>query len=283
MSAPFNLATDARRPAHRMNTWSPAHVWHASQGKGIPQSRPVGAAVSVATGRLDQVMFVLTLLALVVAALSLSVTWWQLRLQRNVAGGRGIIPGLFSYQTSVNGETHIDFEVYIELVGPGIRHEMQVHLERDGQALSSGDDGYVKSPPVRKSMSCDSDPIKWKFTLTSEDAEDVWCIISWVEPRGDEVWTNAYARALTGEDQLWEWRWKRFRKARQRKQDWSSEHGPKWFRRRLGGVKPLGRWRPHVNRSIQPGHGPINNGRAPDLSAARKCWRPTNGSPARAP
>ena len=104
--------------------------------------------------------------------------------------------GLPRFQRSVNGEIYDDYVVDVELVGPGIRHQMAVHLERDGHALVRGDDGYVEPPATRKAVSCDDPPIEWEFTLKREVAKDVWCVISWVDPPGDEVWTNAYAKPL---------------------------------------------------------------------------------------
>jgi hypothetical protein len=42
----------------------------------------------------------------------------------------------------------------------------------------------------------------------------MWCILSWVDPRGQAIWTGAYARKLTEPNRLYEWRWYRTRQLR---------------------------------------------------------------------
>jgi hypothetical protein len=135
-----------------------------------------------------------------------------------------------------------------------VRHQVVVLLERDGRHLEQFEDpAWAKMPDTRKSMSCNDDPIDWKYEVTAQAAEGVWCLLTWVDPRGAAIWTGGYARPLTSPDELYEWHWYRSRRFRRLFQ----HH----FLR--GRVRPLGEWRIHKGLGIEDGQGPIKLGRSP--------------------
>ena len=61
-------------------------------------------------------------------------------------------------------------------------------FEHDGTAcVGKNYRGYVKLLEPRKSMGCNDKPIEWNFEHRANDAEDLWCILSWIEPYGTGV------------------------------------------------------------------------------------------------
>lgn len=79
-------------------------------------------------------------------------------------------------------------------------------MERDGRPLDRfNDEAWTETPDTRKSMSCNDDPIDVEFEVTAQAAENVWCLLTWVDPHGTEIWTGAYVRPLTSPDELYEW------------------------------------------------------------------------------
>ncbi len=88
-----------------------------------------------------------------------------------------------------------NYQVTVEVVGPGRLYEVGVHLERQGHQLDEADPGFVQ-PLKRKSLGCNDEAIDWRFELSLNGAADLWCILSWVDPFGQAVWTGAYARKL---------------------------------------------------------------------------------------
>jgi hypothetical protein len=159
----------------------------------------------VASTVLDILLGLVALAALVVAA-------GQLRLQRTTAGGRGLFLGADRtghqiVRETPNGKVITNsYRVEVGTAGPKVWHELQVHLEKDGREFTMP--GMPDRPETRKSMSCDSERIVWDFYLTPEDGEKVWCLVTWAEPRGPALRTDALAIALRGGSVYkWRWRW----------------------------------------------------------------------------
>jgi hypothetical protein len=202
------------------------------------------------------------ILALIVSASALLIAWWQLMLQRDEAGGRGMIFEVRSPQRTVtrSGDVESVFDVYhvfVKLVGND-RHEVAVHLERDGRQLESGEAGYVESPAVLHRMTCEGDPIDWRFDLSPDAARDLWVVLTWAGVFGAGVRTDAFRRRLT-EPQFEQWRWFRSYRARRRIQAWASRHRWGWIRRWLGKPRRLGAWRPYAVRELRPGQSPMHS------------------------
>jgi hypothetical protein len=202
--------------------------------------------------------------ALIVSVWAAIVTHWQLRISRNTSGGRGVMFGVNrrSQFRGNDGTTTNTYRVWVELVGPGVRHQVAVVLQRDGRLLERfEDDAWTETPDTRKSMSCDDDPIDFEFQVDAQAADGVWCLLTWVDPRGSEIWTGAYARQLTSPDKIYEWHWYRSKRFR------------RWFQHRIrrGQTRTLGVWRIHKGLGIEDGQAPINLGRPP---APLPCARP---------
>lgn len=205
---------------------------------------------------------VVAVLAFVVSGSALVIAWWQLVLQRDAAGGRGMIFDVRSPYRRVERKgavekTTNEFHVYVLLVGND-RHEVGVHLERDGRQLEMGERGYVKSPAVLHRMTSETDPIDWRFELTPDEACDLWCVLSWGEPFGDGIRTAAFRRRLT-EETFEQWRWFRTYRARRGIQSWGSRRRSRWLREWLGKPRRLGAWRPYPMRDLAPGQSPIDS------------------------
>jgi hypothetical protein len=112
-------------------------------------------------------------------------------------------------------------------------------------------------------MSCDSERIVWDFYLTPEDAEKVWCLVTWAEPRGPALRTDALAIALSG-GSVYKWRWRWGHLYIGWLSLWASQHGGTWFRELFGRARPLGRWRKYRDAAFRDGNGPVDLGHAPD-------------------
>lgn len=213
---------------------------------------------------------VVAILAFVVSGSALVIAWWQLVLQRDAAGGRGMIFDVRHPHRSVarkgGVETITDeYRVFVMLVGND-RHEVGVHLERDGRQLERGEPGYPDSPPVLHRMTSESDPIDWRFHLTPDVAGDLWCVLTWGEPFGDGIRTAGFRRRLC-EPEFEHWRWFRSYRARRRLQSWGSRRQWGWVRRWLGKPRRLGAWRPYALRDLQPGQSPMHSQVASDDDA----------------
>jgi hypothetical protein len=111
-------------------------------------------------------------------------------------------------------------------------------------------------------MSCDSESIDWRFDLEPADAEKVWCVVTWVDPRGPALRTGAYCVRLQGKD-YYQWRWFPGNSYIRWLSEIASSHGPDWFRRRVGRPRPLGRWRKVLDAPFRDGNGPLGLGVAP--------------------
>lgn len=212
-------------------------------------------AYLIAVSATDKWTIATAMVALSVSVWAAMVTQWQLRISRNTSGGRGV---LFSVKrrrrfTDNDGVITNTFRVEVELVGPGVRHQVAVLLERDGRPLDRFGDPWVETEDARKSMSCNDKPIEFEFDVTAQAAEGVWCLLTWVDPRGEEIWTGAYARPLASPDELYEWHWYRSKRFR------------RWFQHRVrrGQVRPLGKWHPYKGLDIEDGQGPISLWRPP--------------------
>lgn len=213
---------------------------------------------------MDGWALLVSLLAFVVSGAALVIAWWQLVLQRDAAGGRGILLGVGRYHRTIARRGGVetitdDYNVDVELVG-NERHMVAVHLERDGRQLGPADVGWVESPDVRARMTCESEPIHWRFELSPDDARDLWVVLSWVSPYGDGVRTDAFRRRLDVlVDEIEEWHWFRSYRARRRFEAWGSRRRWAWARRWLGKPRRLGEWRPSGARELAPGQSPINS------------------------
>jgi hypothetical protein len=203
---------------------------------------------------------VLNILLGLVALTALIVTWSQLRLQRTTAGGRGLLLGAGPTGTQIvrDGNVTQSYRVEVSIVGPKVWHELAACLEKDGREFEA-----PNRPDTRKSMSCDSERIIWDFYLSPEDGEKVWCLVSWAEPRGPALRTDALATPLCG-DAVYKWRWRRGHLYIGWLSADASQHGPAWFRERFGRPRPLGRWRKYRDAVFRDGNGPLDLGRAPD-------------------
>jgi len=162
------------------------------------------------------------------------------------------------------------------------RHEVTLHLERDGAALEEGDVGYVERLPTVHKMTCDDDPLIWKFGVDHEDAESLRCILLWVEPFGDAIRSHGFRRKLRGADiekaEFEEWHWYQFFRFRRRFESWAAQHGPRWFREKAGRPRRLGEWRPYRMRALQPGQTPLTSGALPPRG---RWWRRARNSSTR--
>jgi hypothetical protein len=201
-------------------------------------------------------------LALVVSGAALVIAWWQLVLQRDAAGGRGIVFEVHRphhKEARIAGELFVTDEYYVlvKLVGNDL-HEVAVHLERDGRPLQFGDPGYVdEAAEKRHRMTCEQDPIIWEFELSPDDVRDLFCVLSWVAPYGPGVRTNAFRRPLSPPYELEEWHWFRSFRVRTRIQGWGSRRRWRLARRMLGRPHRVAKWRPVRGRDLLPGQSPM--------------------------
>jgi hypothetical protein len=204
---------------------------------------------------------VLNVLLGVIALAALGVALGQLRLQRTAAGGRGIllIAGRTGTQIVRRGKVTDCYRVEVKLAGPGGWHELAVDLEKDGRKFHG-----PERPPLRKRMTCESEPIKWEFELSPQDGDNVWCLVSWAEPRGSVLRTEAFCIALRG-GPIYEWKWFPGHRYIGLLSEFAARRGPNWFRKRLGRrPQPLGRWRKRRAAPLRAGNGPRGLGTAPD-------------------
>lgn len=110
-------------------------------------------------------------LAFLVSAAALLIAWWQLVLQRDAAGGRGIIFEVHRphhKEARIGGEVFVTDEYYVlvKLVGNDL-HEAAVHLERHGRPLQFGDRGYIdETPETLHRFTCEDEPLIWEFELS---------------------------------------------------------------------------------------------------------------------
>jgi hypothetical protein len=196
----------------------------------------------------------IAVLALAVAGWAAVVARTQLKLQRDSAGGHGIRFDLSrTTHLVVNGDPWVVRGLHVELHGPGIRYEVAVHLERDGRQIDELDAAWVDDrPTTRKVMTCEDEPIRWDIQMSEANAAGVWCLVSWVEARGDVIFTHAYARNLVDPKRLFVWRWYRLSSAR------------RWLQGLNLRTRPLGRWDRVNARYLDEGQGPFDLGRRPD-------------------
>jgi hypothetical protein len=202
---------------------------------------------------------VLNICLAVITLTALGVAWFQYRLQRDTAGGRGIVlaAGPTGARTVIAGKTTDSHTVSVRLVGPGIRHEVALDLERDGRKFEVDD-----RPAPRRSVTYESQPIDWRFKLSPEDADRVWCVVTWVDPRGPNLRTGAYSMRVRGQD-YYQWRWFPGSRYIGLLSEIASRHGPYWFRKRVGRARPLGRWRKRRDPAFREGNGPLGLSVAP--------------------
>lgn len=208
-----------------------------------------------------------SVLAFVVSGAALAIAWWQLVLQRDAAGGRGVIFDINAPMRKVldrrDGTQHITngYRVYVRTVG-NERYEVSVHLERNGQKLDADELerlGIEAPPPVLSRWSCEDDPIRWNFDLEPEVAEDLSCVLLWVSPYGSGVRPDGFRRRLGREPQFDEWRWRRFYRTRRKFESWGARRRWGLARRWLGKPQRLGEWRPYLVRELQAGQGPTHS------------------------
>ncbi len=199
----------------------------------------------------------------IVTILALIVAWNQLRLQRDMAGGKGVLLelGRFKRVDESTGGVRFHVSVRLRMVGPALRHEVSVDLEADGRRF----DANTQKPEIRRSMGCEGDDIRWEFDLNEDDLERVWLITTWVEARGNNLLTEAIARRLSRQES---YTWKRYPGWRlgQMIRGWASQRGPGWFREWAGAPRATGWWHNDMSAApagAYPGEGPIELGRPP--------------------
>jgi hypothetical protein len=177
---------------------------------------------------------VLNLCLALIALGALGVAWFQLRVQRNTAGGRGILlgAGRTGHRTvsTVAGRNHVTdhYRVEVRLAGPGIWHELSVDLEKDGREFKVPD-----RPDRRRSMNSESPPIRWDFDLTPQDGDRVWCLVTWAEPRGPALRAGAFSMPVRG-GSVYQWKWFPGSRYVGLVSEFASLHGPDWFRSESG-------------------------------------------------
>ena len=216
----------------------------------------------------DQWALLVAVLAFLVSSTALLVASRQLALQRDAAGGRGVIFDISRLSRFIDNRTEPptvveNFRVLVKVVG-NERHEVVVYLERGGIALEEWDSGYVKPLPVRHLLSCQDDPLIWEFGLSPDIASDLRCVLLWVEPFRDGIRDQGFRSALTGgaesEFGFEQWHWYRSFRIRRRFESWAGQRGPRWFRDWVGRPRRLGEWRPYKLRPLQRGQSPRSSG-----------------------
>lgn len=198
----------------------------------------------------DKVSIALSSLAVVVAIWAAIVARSQLRLSRDTAGGRAISFALDSAtQLVTDGERMTNFTVRVELYGPGIRHHVELSVLQNGYELRRIGDEPLEAQPIRDVMDCEDGEWRWDFSARPSSAltDDMWCVLTWIDPRGEAVWTGAFARRLTEPEVLYEWHWHRARELRRRFQHWAHIQ------------RPLGAWRVNPEIGVEPSQGPTGN------------------------
>ncbi|WP_133177020.1 hypothetical protein [Mycobacteroides abscessus] len=186
----------------------------------------------------------------------------QVRHDQDAAGGRAIsFDVAVAEQTVLEGKRMANYTVRLELFGPGKRYEAELALCRRGgyyvTNLGETFDRHGDTPPAGrlkqawKVLTSTDDPVQWDFSVTPASAvtDDIWCMFTWIDPRGEAVWTGAYARRLTNPTVLYEWRWYRTRTVRKRIQRWgAAKRRKQWpWHRYAGKPRPLGKWRTDPN------------------------------------
>jgi hypothetical protein len=213
-------------------------------------------------------------LALLVSAVALAIAWSQLRLQRDAAGGRGLIFTVKQQQQTLERligvkDVTAHYEVTVKLLG-NERDDVSLHLVKppdvrpcDPQAL-----GIEAPRPIRGQWlgASSSDPA-WSFDLAVGVARDLWCVLSWVEPYGDGIRTCGFRQGLSDDDPrlVEEWRWFRFMRARRRIESWGERQRWALLSDVVGKQRKLGYWRPYRLRPLKPCQGPIE---LPELDGA---------------
>lgn len=116
----------------------------------------------------------------VITLATLGVAWWQLRVQRDTAGGRGIVlgAGRTGWVTILRGKRFDQYLVRVILAGPGAWYELAVDLEKGGRPIELPNQPRPpyepqKRPELPKRMTNESDEIRWYVDLPPQDAEGV--------------------------------------------------------------------------------------------------------------
>ncbi len=223
---------------------------------------------------MDGWALMVAVLAFLVSAAALLIAWWQLAIQRDVAGGRGVVfwvHRLAQYKTKpelpeeyegywVPEWTMVKYGVHVELLG-NPRHHVALNLQRHGVAIGEGENGYPN--PLKYRILTGENSISWYFDVEQSSAEDLWCVLSWIEPFGKSIRHCALAQKLSGDRRIWVWRWRRCLRFRRWFEDWAVQHGPKWFRGGVGVPSRLGVWRPYRSPELQRRQTPLYAGVAP--------------------
>ncbi|OJZ75701.1 hypothetical protein BRW65_03970 [Mycobacterium paraffinicum] len=213
---------------------------------------------------MDGWALLVSVLAFVVSGTAMVIAWWQLVLQRDAAGGRGII---FEVHRPIHREDRIrgelvvsdDYFVLVNLAGNDL-YEVAIHLERDGQQLEFGDAGYLdETPETLRRLTCEDEPLTWEFNLRADDAKDLWCVLSWAAPYGPGLRTDAVRRPLAPPHELERWRWFRSFRLIQWVEEWGARRRWRWARRVLSRPHRVGEWRRVPGRDLKPGQSPINS------------------------
>lgn len=221
-----------------------------------------------------------TILTIGLAAIAAVASAWaavsshrQVRFDQDAAGGRGILFDVKKdTQAIVGGERQANYTVRLELFGPGARYQAELCLLRAGAYYVTQlgknlirEEGTPAGPMKQtwKVMRCDDEPVRWDFSVVPANAvsEDIWCMFTWTDPRGEALWTGAYARRLTQPDVLYEWHPYKTRNVRKRIQRWGAAERKKQrvWHRYAAEPRPLGRWRVHRDVGLLDRQGPALN------------------------
>ncbi|WP_342660741.1 hypothetical protein [Rhodococcus ruber] len=200
-----------------------------------------------------------TFAALAVAAISLLVMRQQLRVAQGEAGRGLVLTGGFTGE--VWGHSDGDLRTYTwaaHLVGPGVRHQMQVHLIGPNIEQSSH---------AEEIMTCTSEALALRACLPAERERDTWFVVTWVDHApGGGIRTGAARSPLAGfipdrdghepddaghgHTEVWKW----YRTYRIR-QWWQAK--PRRLLPSTGKVRPLGRYRRERGRRLLAEQGPV--------------------------
>ena len=179
--------------------------------------------------------------AAVASCAGLFVMLRQLAVARNSSGGRGI-------EVAVHGEPGARgfYSMKVSLIGPGVRHSVEVSL----LGAETPD-----RPSIRPSMDCNSEAIRWTICLPEADAENAFCLVTWIDAMGDGVRSGALCVPLIGHE-VFEWKWFRSYSFR------------RWIQRQTKRPGPLGKWIQVPNGILLDGQGPRDH--IPPLEPTRQ-------------
>jgi hypothetical protein len=219
------------RPRRRRSCWGNRRDVRRTPPPCTPDLRQRQSHVAEVSyaGNMEMLMLVLTILLAAMALVTLGVVLGQFLLQRTTAGGRNMLLlkgrlGIQTFHESTGSRTNA-YRVDVGVAGPGVWHEVVVHLEVDGNEF---DPGGSRPELRRASMDCESEPITWNLNITKQVASEAWCVVTWAAPRGPVLRSEAVATPLGGGG-TYRWRWFVGSRYLGRLSKFASSHGPGGF------------------------------------------------------